>query len=260
MATRKWVVWSTLAHAAVLDSLRRKDLAVAGILSVLLVAGASALGRFGVRGLELFLKDAALTVIDLLGSVMTVLFATRQIPEELARRTVLPLLARPIGRGDFLIGKFLGAWTLSIAALGIFGAIVAGMAACLGVSLGLVYVQYLLLKALALGVLCAVSLSLSCWLTAPAATTMALVLAIGTGTFGRALMQLEGSTHGFVRLTFRAAWLLLPQFNLFDLKEKVSYGWPPVAGWVVWALAGYGLVHATLWLWIAHARFRRQAL
>jgi len=260
MVGRKAVVWGTLAQAAVLDSIRRKDMAVAGILSVLLVAGAGLLGRFGVRGLELFLKDASLTVIEILSSVMAVLFSTRQVPEEIARRTALPLLARPIGRGDFLIGKFLGAWALACMALALFGGIVAGMAWALGVGLGQIYIQYLLLRALALGVLCALGIALSCWTTAPAATTLALVLSVGTGTFGRALMLVEGSSEGAARNIARTAWLALPQFNLFDLKEKVAYGWPPVAGWVVWGLAAYAALHCFVLLALANARFQRQAL
>lgn len=260
MRAAKWVVWGTLAQATVLDSMRRKDMAVAGILSVVLVVAAGTFGRFGVRGLEMFLKDSALTVIEVLSSVMAVLFAARQVPEELARRTALPLLARPIGRGDFLFGKFLGAWALSLVALGLFGVVVGGMAAILGVALGVIYWQYLLLKGMALGILCAVALCLSCFTTPPAAVTLSLVIAYGTGTFGRALLAFEGSAHGWERWIYRTLWVGVPQFGLFDLKAKVEYGWPPVAAWVTWALLGYAAVHCACSLALATWRFRRQAL
>lgn len=86
----KLTVWGALAAAACLESLRRKDLWVSVILAVLMISAAALVGKFGVAGLEMFLKDVTLTVVNLLSLVLAVLFAARQLPEELSRRTVYP--------------------------------------------------------------------------------------------------------------------------------------------------------------------------
>src|SRR5689334_4318119 len=119
-------IWLALAYASVLESIRRKDLYVAGILSLLMIITASTMGTFGVQGLEVFLTDAALTVVNLVSMLLAILFAARQLPEEISRRTVYPLLARPISRGDLIIGKWLGAFLLSALALILFCCVAVG--------------------------------------------------------------------------------------------------------------------------------------
>jgi hypothetical protein len=48
--------------------------------------------------------------------------------------------------------------------------------------------------------------------------------------------------------------------DLFDLGKKVTYGWEPVAGWVIGYLAVYALIYTVLPFAVAAFRFRRMAL
>lgn len=257
---RKLVVWGALAHASVLESIRRKDLYVALILALILIGAAATLGRFGVSGLELFLKDVTLTVVNLLSVVLAILFAARQVPEEISRRTVYPLLARPISRFDLLLGKFLGAFLLSALALALFAAIGWGALTYYGLGVGAIFGQYLLLRLFALGLVCALTIALSLFLTPGATVTVALLLAAGSQTFSQAVLLLDGDAGRVGRILLRGSYYLLPQLSLFDLSKKVSYGWKPIEGWAVGALLLYALVHIAVCLTVGTLRFRRQAL
>jgi len=257
---RKFVIWYALAHAVVLESARRKDLYVAVILAVIMIGAAATIGTFGVQGLEMFLKDVTLTVINLLSILLAVLFAARQIPEEVSRRTVYPLLARPISRGDLLFGKFLGAFTLSIIALSLFAAVGMGALAWFHLSVGAIFWQYLALRVFSLALVCAMTMTLSLFMTAPACVTVSLLLAVGSSTFSQAVLLLDGTAGKMGRLALRGSYFALPHLDLFDLSRKVSYGWKPVAGWVVASLFAYAMLYVALFLSVGAARFRRQAL
>ncbi len=257
---RKLVIWKALAYASILESVRRKDIYVAVILCVLLFGAATTIGSFGVKGLEIFFKDVALTIIGILSTVIAILFSARQIAEEVSRRTVYPLLARPISRGDLLFGKFIGAYVLSVVAMLFFAGTCALCLMVYGVSLGMVFLQYLLLRTLALGVICALTLMLSLFMTPQATTTIALLVAVGSSTFAGAIKLLYPSTNGTQQQLLAAVYYIVPQLSLFDMAKKVSYGWSAVPAWTVGFLFVYAAIYCALFLFIGTLRFNRQAL
>lgn len=260
MVRQKLVVWGALAQASVLESVRRKDLYVAMILSVLMIAGAALVGRFGVSGLEIFLKSVTLTVINLLSTILTVVFAARQMPEEISRRTIYPLLARPISRTDLLLGKFFGAAIQAALGLAIFSLIGWGALTLYGLHPGVIFWQYLLLRLFALMLLCALTVTLSVFMTPQATVTITLLAAVGSQAFSQSVLLLDKTSGGIGQLVLRGVYFLLPELNLFDLSAKVSHGWQPISLWAVGALFGYALLHSAVSLIVASLRFRRVAL
>lgn len=257
---RKFIIWKALAHASILESVRRKDIYVAVILCVLLFGAATTIGSFGVQGLEIFFKDVALTIIGLLSTVIAILFSARQIAEEVSRRTVYPLLARPISRGDLLIGKFLGAYALSVFAMLLFAGVCALCLALYKIPLGLIFLQYLLLRTFALGVLCALTIMLSLFMTPQATTTIALLIAVGSSTFSSTIKLLYPGTEGAKQSLLAAVYYIVPQLNLFDMSKKVSYGWSAAPTWSIGFLFLYAAAYCALFLFIGTLRFKRQAL
>lgn len=57
-----------------------------------------------------FIADFGFGAMTLLGSIVTVVATVQLLYGEIERRTVLPVLAKPIARGEFLLGKLIGAW------------------------------------------------------------------------------------------------------------------------------------------------------
>ena len=260
MVLRKLTVWGALAAMAVLESVRRKDLWVSVILAGLMMLAAGMMGKFGVKGLETFLKSSALTVVNLLSVTLAVIFTARQIPEELSRRTVYPLLARPISRFDLLFGKFLGAYALSLLGLALFAGIAWGALTYFGLGMGAIFWQYLALRAAVLGVVCALTLGRSVFLTPQATVTLSLLLTMISQTFSSAVMLMDGEAGRLGKLALHAIYFALPQFDLFDLSARASFGWAPVPAATIFQLTLYGLLHAAAWLTVGALKFRRQAL
>lgn len=61
------------------------------------------------------LKDTGMVLILLIGIFLAVWAASKSVSEEIEGRTALTVLSKPIGRREFILGKFLGiSWTLAI--------------------------------------------------------------------------------------------------------------------------------------------------
>jgi ABC-type transport system involved in multi-copper enzyme maturation permease subunit len=79
------------------------------LLAVGLVPGAQYFREVNFGAPELkFIADLGFGAIGLLGVVLTVTATAQLFFSELESRTVLTLLAKPVGRAEFVLGKFLG--------------------------------------------------------------------------------------------------------------------------------------------------------
>lgn len=102
---RIWVV----AHNTVLEALRQKLLAFLLVLAMALVVGARWLRDFNFGAPELrFVADCGLGAIAILGPALTIAATVQLFFGEIENRTVLTLLAKPVWRAEFVLGKFAG--------------------------------------------------------------------------------------------------------------------------------------------------------
>lgn len=87
-------------------------LAVAGCLAMLIFVWLA----FFTFGEDVkMLKDTGMALVSVLCIVQAVWAASTSVSEEIDGRTALTVLSKPLGRRDFIIGKFLGiAWTVTL--------------------------------------------------------------------------------------------------------------------------------------------------
>lgn len=259
MRVPTWQVCRSLTTAGLLETVRRKDLYVVLILTILMVLGASAFRIFGVSGLEIFVKDVTFLAIGVLSTVLTVLIAARQLPDEVQRRTIYPLLTRPITRGQLLLGKWLTAFVTASVSFLILAGTAYVLLLLLGIPLKPIFGQYLLLKLMGIGWLCALVVALSVYLTPSANMTLSLILAFGSGLFGRLLLMAHWE-HGVSALWLNLLYGVLPHYDLFDMGQKVVYDWSLVPWWVLSAMGLYALTSGGLYLLLGWLRFCKQVL
>jgi ABC-type transport system involved in multi-copper enzyme maturation permease subunit len=257
--TRTMQICKAFIVAGLLETLRRKDLYVVLILTVLMVAGAWMFGFFGVRGLEVFIRDVTLSAIGVFSTILTIMIAGRQVPEEIARKTIYPLMARPITRWQILLGKWLTASITSILCFLVLAALGRALLMAFGIPVGPIFYQYLLLKQVGLLWLSAMTVALSVYMTPAANITICLILAFGSGIFTRFTLLWHGET-GATGASLNFLYGLLPHYDFFDLGAKVTYAWPPIGAVIVLSLAAYGILGSFLWLGVGWLRFRKAVL
>lgn len=205
---------------------------------------------------EKILKDLALAAIDLFGNAMAIFLGVGLVSKEIERRSLYPLLAKPLSRDEFLVGKYLGlAFTLLVN--------VAVMTAALYLTLALNHrpLDLHLLKgvlALYLGflLLVAVALLLSTMTSVPLAAVGSLGLLLA-GRFSDIVLNMREVAPQTPTWFINAVYYGLPNFKNFDIKNHVVYG-DPVPWSTMGAIALYAAVYSAVVLGAALTSLRHR--
>jgi len=249
-----------IAYVAILESFRRKDPYVVLILGFALVLGAALFNQFGIEGLEKFVKDVALTVTNVLCVVICVVAAARQLPSEIANRTLYPLLAKPVSRTTVLLGKYLGVGLMSSAVVVMFWVELQILFLVFGISSGVIFFQALYLRILSMWLIAAVVVALSLFLTHGANVTVSLLLTLAMSTFANTVLAVHSELHGAAQRLAEVLYWVAPHLELFDLSKKVIHEWPAIPVAALAVLTAYAVVYAAMFLALGCWRFRRIAL
>jgi ABC-type multidrug transport system fused ATPase/permease subunit len=99
------------------EAVRQKVLSVLLVFALFLVASSVFVSQLATPGLDTaglfdeqikFVKDFGCGAIGLFGFAIALLSTAQLIPQELHNRTIYTILAKPVRRSEFLLGKFLG--------------------------------------------------------------------------------------------------------------------------------------------------------
>lgn len=106
-----------IARITFLEAIRQRFFAFLLVLSAVMVLSSVSFRFLDFGHSELkFVADFAFGGMFLFGSVLALVMTAQLFFAEIDNRTALTLLAKPLSRTEFLLGKFLGAW----AVLGVF--------------------------------------------------------------------------------------------------------------------------------------------
>jgi len=97
-----------IAHNAYLEARHSKVLHIAGLFAALLILFSLFLGEVSLFQNEKIVKDIGLASISLLGVFIAIYLGVNSLYQDLEKRTIYTIMAKPIGRREVLIGKFLG--------------------------------------------------------------------------------------------------------------------------------------------------------
>src|SRR5215204_4464303 len=109
-----------VAGIVIKELYRRKDFYVLFILTALITLAMGSFKLFDDEKIIRYIKEICLLLIWVSSLVIAIMTAARQIPAEREHRTIFPLLAKPITRGQLIFGKFLGCWLACGIALVVF--------------------------------------------------------------------------------------------------------------------------------------------
>ncbi len=229
------------------------------VFGLMFIVGSLLLASLTIGQWERVITDVGLGTIHLVGLLIGVLVGVSLIAGELDRRTLYVTLAKPVGRFEFLLGRYLGlaaALALNMGAMGL-GVVLVLKATGYGVvqafwpALFLSYVEVLLLAAVALlfGVHSSVTLS--------------SILTFAVFTIGHLSQDLSffggKSSSKALRALATALHRALPNLELLNVKSFAGNALPVAPSYVAWA-AGYGLAYATGALLFAGFLFARRDL
>lgn len=239
-----------IAGLLIKEIFRKKDFYVALILSALILFYASRLQFYNVEHIYKYLLEIGLALSFTCSVVLAVALAARQYPSEIQNRTCQVLLAKPLRRSEFVLGKFLGSFLAGGACFFVFYFVFILFASAKTHSLPLVLTfQTFYLFLLNLMVLTAMASGLSYYLTMAANVTITLILYLLINTYGMNLKEFS-----------QAIYYLVPHFEFFDARARFIHGWNPVSAGLILFLTAYAVFYAGFFLFIGWLKFKRQPL
>lgn len=236
------------------ETVRERVLYNLVFFALILILSGLLLGQLSIGQDTKIIKDIGLASMELFGTLIALFVGVGLVSKEIERRSLYPLMAKPVSRGEFLLGKFAGLGFTLLVNLGVMalGLYLTLYATTRQVDLGLLKAIYPIFLSLLLAVALALLLST---VTSSALAAVGTVCLVFLGRYSdviRNMREVLPATPGwFVQLLYYA----LPNFRTFDLKNRVVYGDPVTAGDLAW-ITTYALAYVGLVLGAALVSFR----
>jgi ABC-type transport system involved in multi-copper enzyme maturation permease subunit len=251
-----------LASVVIKELYRRKDFYVLFVMTALITLIMGSVTFFNDPKIARYLKEICLLLIWISALVIAIATTARQIPAERENRTIFPLLAKPVTRGQVVVGKFAGCWLacgLALIMFYVFFGVISGTRE--GNWPLLQYFQAFWLQYAMVGVVVALVLLGSVVFAAPSSNaTISFVIIVGILLLGRHLNQVALNQPEPLRTLVYAIYFLIPHLEWYDVRDFVIYDQGTIA-WVDCFLATlYAAVYVALLLFATWLVFRRKPL
>jgi ABC-type transport system involved in multi-copper enzyme maturation permease subunit len=203
------------------------------------------------------LKDLGLSIITVFGMVIAIFMGVSALQPEVERRTIYAVLAKPVRRYEFLLGKYVGSALALALSVGVMGLVLVGtlyvrqtvVSWPLMLAVGTIFLQL----ALMLAVVFMVSTVASQLMT----IIMGMVIWV-IGYLQSYLHQLsEHAQNQFTRLGLELMNVLLPNLQVFDLRSDVVDNLP-IEPQLLFAMIRYGVIYGLVVLAIAMILFNEK--
>lgn len=257
-----------IANSVLIEAVRRREIYVIVLVSCLLIGAVMSLDFFGLQELTKFYREIALKTMSIATALTVVVLASRQLPREFETRTIYPLLAKPVSRTAFLLGKLLGVLLAAAFCFGLFMLIYVGGTYYLGGSVPWgIFLQYLYLQMLMMLILATLAFWLSMVLNLDAAITVGVLFYLFAATLTSMVSYIFDHVGRLGQMVLVFLTYVIPQLTLFDLSEKAVHAdgrtgitWDPISAEAILLLTLYGGFFAGLYFAFAMICFRRRAL
>ena len=230
----------TIAKNAFREAVRDRILYNLIVFVLLITVSAIFLGELTAGQESRVIINLGLSAVLLFGSFIAIFVGVSLVWKEIEKKTVYSIFSKPIGRGEFIVGKYLGLCATLFVNVAIMG---------VGVTLALAYVGgasqtasvwgaiYLIF--LELTILTAVAIMFSSFST-PALSALLTFFVFLIGHFSASLLDLAttlGSQSAIA--VFTAIYYALPNLSNFSFIINAAHGDVPTASY-----AGFATVYA----------------
>jgi ABC-type transport system involved in multi-copper enzyme maturation permease subunit len=236
------------------ETVRERVLYNLVFFAILMTVSGLLLGQLSIRQDEKVLKDIGLAAMELFGTLIAVFIGVGLVSKEIERRSLYPLLVKPLSRGEFFLGKFAGlAFTLlvnmAVMTVGLYATLLATGRGADPLLLAAVY-------PILLGLLLVVALAML--FSTLTSSTLASVFTVGVviaGRFSDVVRNMREVMPGTPGWLSGILYAVIPNFRNFDFKDRVTYGDPVPPEVLVWVTV-YAAAYLAIVLGLGLASFR----
>jgi ABC-type transport system involved in multi-copper enzyme maturation permease subunit len=280
--SRVWII----AVNTLTEAVRQKVFNFFLIIGLMFIASASFFAQFTFGEQLKFIKDSCLGVISVISTLIAIVGTAQLLPSEVENRTIYTILAKPVRRIEFLLGKFLGSLSLliiSVAAMCLlFGAVLLfkeqGMIRDLRVQLTQnptasdaldlnKQIQQVpketfdvnLVKAVLADLTKAALVAAITLLVSTFSTSLVFNVVVPFMIFVAGMLRSSAAEVWAGRRVLMALLAILPDFGFFSLADEINLGnvvpWSHVGGVIM-----YGLARTLIIVVAAHLIFSRREI
>jgi len=230
--------------------------------ALVMIAASILVGQISIGIEQMVIVSLGLSAISVIRLLIAVFIGVGLVSKEMDKRTLYALLAKPVRRWEFLLGKFAGlVLTLAVNTM----AMAVGLFLALGImkqgedlaAVSVVIAVYFILLKLALVV--ALALLFSCYTTPLIAILCTAGLYIA-GLFVKEMRAFQGETvSAAMRAFLRGLSYVLPNFENFDVMAAATHG-RAIPGALIAKNTLYAALYCALVMAAATAIFSRRNL
>lgn len=232
------------------------------VVFALLIVGSSLIfGQISIGVERLVLVNLGMTAISLFGIVIAIFIGIGLVSKEIEKKTLYTVLARPVQRWEFIVGKFAGlVGTLTVnagfMAIGFFAALLylthkfVAADGYLLVALYFIVLEFVLITALAL--------LFSTFSTPLMSAVFAFALFV-IGTFAEDLRGFAAMSTGAAKVVTEIIAWLVPNFAAFNVISQVAHA-QAVSGRLILFNTVYAILYAAVCLAASVLIFERRDL
>ena len=248
---------ATIAMNTFRESLRDRILYNLLFFALLLMGFSVLLGDFTIAEQKKIVTDLGLAAINIVGVAIAIFVGIGLVSKEIERRTIYTLMARPISRAQFILGKYLGLALTLLVNLGIMLFLFLAtllmdrvpIQAALFQAVQLIYVELLLVTALAL------------FFSTFSSTAVSAMMTLGLYVIGHLTADLKAialkSSSELVKTVMTGLYYVCPNLEALNIKGLAAQGAGVPLSYQALASA-YGMAYAAVLITAACAVFSRR--
>jgi ABC-type transport system involved in multi-copper enzyme maturation permease subunit len=250
---------SAIAFNTFREAIRDRVLYNLILFALLLVGSAVLFGQISIGIERIVVINLSLTSISIFGVLIAIFIGTGLVSKEIEKKTLYTVLARPVRRWEFIVGKFSGlVQTLIVNAL----------LMTLGFYVALLYVSHRLTTAdlnplvavyfimLQFVIITSLALLFSSFST-PVLSAIFSFLMFVIGTFAEDLRNFAGISRGFTHWAATLAAYVVPNFASLNVISLAAHD-QSVSNALIWQNTVYALLYAGTALFASILVFERR--
>lgn len=239
------------------ETIRDRVLAVIVVFALVVILGGLWLGSISLGQEGRMMKDFGLVAVSAFGLIVAVFIAANLVRKEVEKRTVFVIFSKPVSRGAFIVGKYLGLCvTMGVVMLGMGLFLFAADWIVSRQPSGLLLLAVLLVYAQLLAVM-AVTILISTVSSAILAAVLGICVYIAGQLSHNVLALTQLGDNAATKAVSWLIYVLVPNFTAIDAKAAVVGEETINAGQTgLWVL--YLLAYVVTALIIASVVFRRK--
>ncbi len=239
------------------ENLRDRILYNLLLFAVLLMGASLLLADLSIMEHYKIMTDMGLAAINLVGVIIAIFVGIGLVSKEIERRTIYTIIARPISRAQFIVGKYFGLVTTLTVNVVVMLAVYLATLWAFHAPIHWALVQAVQLIVVELMLVTAVALFFSTFSSA----TLSAILTIGVYIIGHLTTDLRGivqnSRSDAIKAAVNAVYYLCPNLDILNMKGQAAMGIAMSLSFQALATA-YGLLYAGMLIVGACLIFQRR--